>query len=214
MKLILLGPPGAGKGTQAALIAKEYDIAHISTGDMLRAAVKQGTELGRRAESFMTKGELVPDEVVIGIVAERLRQPEYSKGYMLDGFPRTVAQAEALDKALSQSGERLDAVLSFEVPDGEVVRRLGGRRVCEKCGATYGAVESDKCEKCGGALITRADDQPDAIARRLQVYRAQTEPLIDYYDRTGILVRIPATGSVEEIFGLVKEQLEGIGSCC
>lgn len=207
MKLVLLGPPGAGKGTQAALIAKEYDIPHISTGDMLRAAVKQGTELGRRAESYMTKGELVPDEVVIGVVAERLRQPEYEKGYMLDGFPRTVAQAEALDRALSESGDRLDAVLSFEVPDEEVVRRLGGRRVCEKCGATYGAVEGDTCEKCEGKLITRADDQPDAIARRLQVYRVQTEPLIGYYERTGILVRVPATGSVEEIFGLVKEKL-------
>ncbi len=207
MKLVLLGPPGAGKGTQAALIAKEYDIPHISTGDMLRAAVKQGTGLGRRAESYMTKGELVPDEVVIGVVAERLRQPEYEKGYMLDGFPRTVAQAEALDRALSESGDRLDAVLSFEVPDEEVVRRLGGRRVCEKCGATYGAVEGDTCEKCEGKLITRADDQPDAIARRLQVYRAQTEPLIGYYERTGILVRVPATGSVEEIFGLVKEKL-------
>ncbi len=210
MKLVLLGPPGAGKGTQAALIADEYDIPHISTGDMLRAAVKQGTELGRRAESYMTRGELVPDEVVIGIVAERLRQPEYRKGYMLDGFPRTVAQAEALDKALSESGESLDAVLSFEVPDPEVVRRLSGRRVCEKCGATYGAVDSDTCEKCGGNLITRADDRPEAIERRLQVYRAQTEPLIEYYDRTGKLIGIPATGSVEEIFGLVRKQLESI----
>jgi len=207
MKLILLGPPGAGKGTQAALIAKEYGIAHISTGDMLRAAVKQGTELGVRAKSYMDAGELVPDDVVIGIVAERLGLPEYAKGYMLDGFPRTVAQAEALDVALSSSGGRLDRVISFEVPDDEVIRRLGGRRVCERCGATFGAVDGEECGLCGGRLITRDDDQPEAIARRLQVYRAQTEPLIDYYDRAGILAAIPATGTVAEIFDLVQAEL-------
>ena len=203
MKLVLLGPPGAGKGTQASLIAKEYGIPHISTGDMLREAVKRGTELGRQAESYMTKGELVPDDVVIGIVAECLRQPEYEKGFMLDGFPRTVAQAEAL----SESGACLDAVLSFEAPDEELVRRLSGRRVCGSCGATYGAIDGDACPKCEGELIVRADDQPEAIERRLQVYRAQTEPLIDYYVRAGILIRIPATGSVEEIYGLVREKL-------
>lgn len=207
MKLILLGPPGAGKGTQAALIAKEYGIAHISTGDMLRAAVKQGTELGGRAKSYMDAGELVPDDVVIGIVAERLGLPEYAKGYMLDGFPRTVAQAEALDAALAAGGGRLDRVISFEVPDEEVIRRLGGRRVCESCGATFGVVDGDECELCGGRLITRDDDQPDAIARRLQVYRTQTEPLIDYYDRAGILAGIPATGTVEEIFDQVRAEL-------
>ena len=203
MKLVLLGPPGAGKGTQASLIAKEYGIPHISTGDMLREAVKRGTELGREAKSYMTKGELVPDDVVIGIVVECLRQPEYEKGFMLDGFPRTVAQAEAL----SESGARLDAVLSFETPDEELVRRLSRRRVCGSCGATYGAIDGDTCLKCEGELIVRADDQPEAIERRLQVYRAQTEPLIDYYVRAGILIRIPATGSVEEIYGLVREKL-------
>lgn len=207
MKLVLLGPPGAGKGTQASLIAKEYGVPHISTGDMLREAVKRGTELGRQAESFMTKGELVPDDVVIGIVAECLRQPEYEKGFMLDGFPRTVAQAEALDKALSRSGDSLDAVLSFETPDEELVRRLSRRRVCGSCGATYGAIDGDTCRKCAGELIIRADDQPEAIERRLQVYRAQTEPLIDYYVGAGILIRIAATGSVEEIYGLVREKL-------
>lgn len=210
MKLVLLGPPGAGKGTQASLIEKEYDIPHISTGDMLREAVKQGTELGRRAESYMTKGELVPDQVVIGIVSECLRQPEYEKGFMLDGFPRTVAQAEALDKALSENGDCLDAVMSFEVPDEELVRRLSARRVCGSCGVTYGATDSKTCGKCEGELITRADDQTEAIERRLEVYRAQTAPLIDYYDRAGVLVRIPATGSVEQIFGLVKEKLKGL----
>lgn len=214
MKLVLLGPPGAGKGTQASLIKKEFGVPHISTGDMLRDAVKRGTELGRRAESYMTKGELVPDEVVIGVVVECLRQPEYKKGLMLDGFPRTVVQAEALDEALSERGDRLDAVLSFELPDEELIRRLSRRRVCGTCGETYGATDRETCAKCEGELIIRSDDRPEAIVRRLQVYRAQTEPLIDYYDRAGILIRIPGTGSVEEIYGLVKEHLESIRNRC
>lgn len=204
MRIILLGAPGAGKGTQAALISEKYEVPHISTGDILREAVKQGTELGRLAESYMSKGELVPDEVVIGIVTERIQQSDCEKGFLLDGFPRTVAQAKALDKALSERSIGIDAIISLEVNEDEVVRRLGSRRVCAKCGAVS-SQKSKACESCGGELITRADDQPDAIRRRLQVYKDQTEPLIVYYARTGILQRIAAVGTVEEVFIKVSQ---------
>lgn len=214
MKIVLLGAPGAGKGTQATKISEKYGIPHISTGDMLREAVRQGTELGRRAESYMSRGELVPDEVVIGIVAERIKQPDCAKGFLLDGFPRTVAQAEALDKALSAQGCSLDAVLSLDVDEDEVVRRLGSRRVCEKCGAIYstgGPKEAPTvCELCGGQVIIRADDQPDAIRRRLQVYREQTEPLVEYYDRAGILHHIAAVGTVDEVFDRIADVLDSL----
>lgn len=213
MRIVLLGAPGAGKGTQAELIVEKYRIPHISTGDILRAAVKQGTQLGRLAESYMTKGELVPDEVVIGIVAERIQDPDCANGFLLDGFPRTVAQAEALDKVLKERHQELDAVLSLEVDEDEVVRRLSSRRVCQGCGKIHiasGETEEKACEACGGQLITRADDQPEAIKRRLQVYRDQTEPLVDYYRNAGILKGIPATGTVEEVFQRVVKTLEGI----
>ena len=209
MRIVLLGAPGAGKGTQAALISERYGIPHISTGDILREAVKKGTELGKSAHAYMSKGELVPDDVVIGIAAERIEQPDARKGFLLDGFPRTVVQAEALDKILAERNQGLDAVLSLEVDEDEVVRRLGGRKVCSKCGAIHIA-GSAVCEACGGDLITRADDQPEAIRRRLQVYRDQTEPLVEYYDRAGILKRIPATGSVEEVFEKVSRTLDSI----
>lgn len=181
----------------------------------MRDAVKQGTELGRRAESFMTKGELVPDEVVTGIVAARLQQPDCVNGFMLDGFPRTEAQARALDAALRERGRELDAVISFELDDGEIVRRLSGRRVCGKCGSVYNApadsvTDEGVCDRCGGKLITRADDRPEAVRRRLQVYGEQTEPLINYYRRSGILVGIPAAGSIEEVFSIVKQKLEDV----
>jgi adenylate kinase len=210
MRVVLLGPPGAGKGTQAALITEKYGIPHISTGDILREAVKQNTELGRSAESYMSKGELVPDEVVIGIVAERIEKPDCTEGFLLDGFPRTVAQAEALDRALLERGIKLDAVISLDVDEDEVVRRLGGRRVCPKCGAihsTVGGVVPQTCDACGGNLITRADDQPEAIRRRLQVYKQQTEPLIDYYAGKGTLRRVQASGAVDEIFGEIGRLL-------
>ena len=207
---MLLGPPGAGKGTQAVLISEKYGIPHISTGDILREAVRQKTELGCAAESYMSKGELAPDEVVIGIVAERLQQPDCTKGFLLDGFPRTVAQAKALDEALGERHGELDAVVSLEVAEDEVVRRLSGRRVCMKCGAihsTVGARIPQVCEACGGELITRSDDQPEAIRRRLQVYREQTEPLIEYYSEAGILQRISAFGTVEEVFERISRAL-------
>ncbi|MCX6375545.1 MAG: adenylate kinase [Armatimonadetes bacterium] len=216
MRIVLLGAPGAGKGTQAALIAEKCGIPHISTGDILREAVKQGTALGRAAESYMSKGELVPDDVVIGIVAERILQSDCRSGFLLDGFPRTVAQAEALDKALGEQGLDLDVVLSLEVDEAEVVRRLGSRRVCKGCGAILSAGGSaatpKQCESCGGEVVIRSDDQPDAIRRRLQVYREQTEPLIEYYRRTGILKSVPAIGTVDDVFARVSRVLDDLTS--
>lgn len=214
MRIVLLGAPGAGKGTQAALICQKYHIAHISTGDILREAVKQGTTLGQIAGSYMSKGELVPDDVVIGIVAERIKEPDCQAGFLLDGFPRTVAQAEALDNALAQMGWLLDAVVSLEVDEDEVVRRLSSRRVCRQCGAigSGAAVEqgSSGCPACGGEWIVRSDDQPDAIRRRLQVYKEQTQPLEDYYSSKGILKRILAVGTVEEVFERIDKVLESL----
>lgn len=209
MKLVLLGPPGAGKGTQATAISGRYEIPHISTGDILREAVKQGTELGKYANSYMSKGELVPDEIVIGIVVERLQKPDAVKGFLLDGFPRTVAQAEALDAALSEKGMNLDAVVSLEVDSEEVVRRLSSRRVCSECGAIGSAPAdgSDKCSICGGKLFTRTDDQPEAIRTRLQVYKAQTEPLIEYYSKKGILHPVQAVGTVDDVSNRIGESL-------
>jgi adenylate kinase len=193
------------------LIVKKYGISHISTGDILREAVKQKTELGRTAESYMSKGELVPDEVVIGIVAERLQNPDCAGGFLLDGFPRTVAQAKALDEVLKEKQMELGGVVSLEVDEAEVVRRLSSRRVCSKCGRIYstagGTVAPAACESCGSEVITRADDQPDAIRRRLQVYKDQTEPLVDYYTKTGILKPIAATGAVDAIFSKIVEVL-------
>ncbi|MDH7481869.1 MAG: adenylate kinase [Armatimonadota bacterium] len=213
MRLVLLGPPGAGKGTQASLISKKYKIPHISTGDILREAVKQGTELGRRAQEYMQKGELVPDEIVIGIVVERIQQPDCQNGFMLDGFPRTVVQAEALDEELRKRNQELDAVLCFEVDEEEIVRRISGRRVCKKCGAVYNVnnltsrEEDGICDKCGGRLVTRPDDEPEAVRRRLQVYKNQTEPLIDYYRQKSILKTVRAVGAVQEIFARVEKIL-------
>ena len=216
MRIVLLGAPGAGKGTQAALIAERYGIPHISTGDILREAVKRKTDLGRAAESYMSKGELVPDHVVIGIVAERVGQPDCAKGFLLDGFPRTVAQADALDKALAERNQRLDAVLSLEVDEAEVVRRLSGRRVCTACGAIYGsggeAPASGECESCGGKLVIRSDDRPEAIRRRLQVYREQTAPLVEFYEKAGLLTSIVATGGIEDVFARASRPLDDLTS--
>jgi adenylate kinase len=214
MNLVLLGPPGAGKGTQAVRIAGKYAIPHISTGDMLRAAVKQGTELGRTAESYMSSGGLVPDEIVIGIVAERLQEADCANGFLLDGFPRTVAQAKALDTELAACHKELGAVISLEVPEDEVVRRLGSRRVCSGCGAISTAADAEMtqgaCAACGAPLIIRDDDQPEAIRTRMKVYRAQTEPLIEYYTEKGILLAIPATGTIDEVFVFIVKGLESV----
>lgn len=194
MKLILLGPPGAGKGTQAKMLTEHFSIPQISTGDILRAAVKQGTELGRKAKEYMDAGQLVPDEVVIGIVVERLGEADCADGYILDGFPRTVAQAEALAKALQQMRQQLDKVVSLHVDTEALIKRLTGRRTCGDCGRGYHVAydpppEEGRCA-CGGTLFQREDDQEATIRKRLNVYAEQTAPLIDFYRSTGLLVEI------------------------
>ena len=189
MNLVLMGPPGAGKGTQGEILSKKLGIDTISTGVMLRSAIKEGTEIGRLAEQYINDGKLVPDEVIVGIVKERLSKPDCEKGFILDGFPRTIAQA----KALTESGVKIDKVLSLEVEDEKIVERLSSRRECSKCGAPYNVIsnksaEEGKCDKCGGQLIRRADDNPETIQNRLDVYHEQTEPIKDYYAAEGLLV--------------------------
>ena len=198
MKLIFLGPPGAGKGTQAALISEKLNIPTISTGDMLRTAVKAGTEVGKKAKALIDAGQLVPDDVIIPIVAERVAQPDCAKGYILDGVPRTQAQAQALEDA----GIHFDHVISIEVPDDEVTRRIMGRRVCLDCGATYHVVvqppkKEGICDRCGSELVHRKDDTEETIRSRLSVYHKETEPLKEFYAKRGLLRLVENTGSIE-----------------
>ncbi len=212
MNLILLGPPGAGKGTQAKRLVEKYGIPQISTGDILRAALKAGTELGREAKKFMDAGQLVPDEVVIGIIRERVKADDCKGGFMLDGFPRTIKQAEALDDVLAKMGSRIDHVVSIEVADAELIKRLTGRRTCPACGAGF-HVMFDRpkvegvCDKCGGRLIQRDDDNEATVTNRLKVYKAQTEPLIAYYKGKGLLRSIDGVGGMEDIFGRIVAAL-------
>lgn len=211
MRIVLFGPPGAGKGTQASLLAEKYGAAHISTGDTLREAVAKKTEVGLRAKSYMDRGELVPDEVVIAIAKEKLAATG-DKGFILDGFPRTIAQAGALDEALEEVKMPLDAVVNLQVDDEELVRRLSGRRVCPKCGEPYHleskpAKVDNKCDNCGGELMHRADDQPEAIRNRLKVYGEQTSPVLGYYADRGVLKNIPAVGGIEDIFNRIVQAL-------
>jgi adenylate kinase len=213
MNLILLGAPGAGKGTQAKLIVEKYGIPQISTGDMLREAVAKGTELGKKAKEYMDRGELVPDEVVIGIVKERLKQPDCDKGFILDGFPRTLKQAEELDKMLEELGKKIDAVINVHVPEEEVVKRIVNRRTCKNCGAVYHLIynppkEEGKCDKCGGELYQRDDDKEETVRARYKVYKEQTEPLIDYYSKKGLLYNVDGTKSIEEVFEEIKKILD------
>ncbi len=213
MNLILLGPPGSGKGTQAKLIVEKYGIPQISTGDMLREAVAKGTELGKEAKKYMDAGQLVPDEVVIGIVKERLQQPDCEKGFILDGFPRTIAQAEALDKILEEMGKKIDAVINIQVPEEEVVKRIVYRRTCKNCGAVYHLIynppkEDNKCDKCGGELYQRDDDKEETVRKRYKVYKEQTEPLVEYYAKKGILYNIDGTKSIEEVFAEIDSILQ------
>ena len=214
MRVILLGPPGAGKGTQAKILTERYRVPQISTGDILRAAVAAGTPLGKEAKSYMDQGVLAPDEVVIGIVRDRLTEPDCQSGYLLDGFPRTVTQAEALTRMLKDLGTPLPTVVSLEVSEEELVRRLAGRRTCEGCGEPF-HVEfhpprvSGICDKCGGNLIQREDDREETIRRRLQVYREQTEPLIGYYKSQGLLKTVEGMGETGEIFARISRVLEG-----
>lgn len=209
MNLILVGPPGAGKGTQGEILAKKLNVDTISTGAMLRAAIKNGTEVGKLAESYINDGKLVPDDVIIKVVKERLSEPDCEKGFILDGFPRTTAQAEALKEA----GVRIDKVLSIEVPDEKIVERLSARRECSKCAAPYHIVfnkprKEGICDKCGAELIRRADDNPETIQNRLNVYHEQTEPIKDFYEKEGILVK--AVGQ-EEIKDTTKEVFKALG---
>lgn len=204
MNLIFLGPPGAGKGTQSKLLCEKQHLPQISTGDMFREAKQNRTELGGKAEAYMKAGDLVPDEIVIGIVDERLKKPDCAKGFLLDGFPRTVAQADALTNLLQKRGRRIDKVFNFVVPKEELVQRLSGRRVCEQCGATYHCVFSPPknlkfCDKCDGQVIQRQDDEEETVRQRLTVYEDKTKALIGYYEKKGLLDRIDGTGSIEGI---------------
>ena len=208
MKLILLGPPGAGKGTQAEILSKKLNIPTISTGNMLRAAIKDGTEIGLQAKSYMDAGKLVPDEVIIGIVAERLQKEDCANGYILDGVPRTLAQAEAIE----EKGIHFDAVLSIEVSNEEIIGRMSGRRACTACGATYHIVAAPTkvegvCDKCGGALVQRDDDKPETVLNRLEVYAKETAPLVDFYKARGVLKPVANQPSIEATTAEVMKAL-------
>ncbi|MFC5559493.1 adenylate kinase [Ureibacillus thermophilus] len=205
MNIVLMGLPGAGKGTQAEKIVNKYEIPHISTGDMFRAAISQGTELGLKAKSYMDQGALVPDEVTIGIVRERLAQKDCDKGFLLDGFPRTVPQAEALENLLEELGKKIDHVINIQVEKDELVKRLSGRRICKTCGASYHVIfnppkEEGKCDKDGGELYTRADDNPETVANRLEVNMKQAQPLLDFYEKKGLLTNINGQQDIEKVF--------------
>lgn len=215
MKLILIGPPGCGKGTQASLISEEFKIPQISTGDILRAAVRNETSLGDKAKSYMDAGKLVPDQLIIDLMSERIKDADCKNGYILDGFPRTLKQAEALDELLDGMNQTLDAVISIEVDDDEVVRRLAGRRQCANCGKGYHTEfkkpeVSDTCDKCGGPLYQRDDDKEETIRARLEVYRKQTAPLLDYYDKSGLLRSVAGTGTIEDIFKKISSLINQI----
>ncbi|MCT2536581.1 adenylate kinase [Aquibacillus koreensis] len=212
MNLILMGLPGAGKGTQAEKIVEKYQIPHISTGDMFRLAIKEGTELGTKAKSFMDQGELVPDEVTIGIVRERLSKDDCEKGFLLDGFPRTIAQAKALDDLLMDMSKSLDYVLHVDVPMEQLVERLTGRRICPTCGATYHnefnpPEQEGVCDKDGSALIQRKDDQPETVSKRLEVNLEQTQPMLDYYRDKGYLVSINGSQEIDKVFQDIDDKL-------
>ena len=213
MRLILLGPPGAGKGTQAKMLVERLGIPQISTGDMLRAAVKAGSPLGTEAKRYMDRGALVPDQVINGLVRERVQQPDTTRGYILDGYPRTLAQAESLRETLLGLGLAVDHVVSLEVPTDELVERLAGRRTCLTCGAMYHARFSPsrvdgRCDICGGATVQRDDDREDTVRHRLGVYADQTEPLIRFYEKLGLLRRVSGTGSIADIFQRITRALD------
>lgn len=212
MKIIMLGAPGAGKGTQAKMIAGKYGIPHISTGDIFRANIKNGTELGIKAKSYMDKGELVPDELTVSMLLDRVEQPDCKDGYVLDGFPRTIPQAEALDRALSERKEKIDFAVNVDVPDENIVKRMSGRRACLKCGATYHMEhipprEEGICDACGSELVLRDDDKAETVLKRLQVYHDQTQPLIDFYTRKGILKTVDGTLDMQDVFAAIVRVL-------
>lgn len=212
MKIIMLGAPGAGKGTQAKKIAAKYSIPHISTGDIFRANIKNGTELGNKAKTYMDQGLLVPDELVVDLVVDRVKQDDCTNGYVLDGFPRTIPQAEALDKALAAIGEKMDYAIDVDVPDENIVHRMSGRRACVGCGATYHleyapTKTEEICDACGKELILRDDDKPETVKKRLGVYHEQTQPLIDYYTNAGILKTVDGTIDINDVFQAIVDIL-------
>ncbi len=212
MKIIMLGAPGAGKGTQAKMIADKYKIPHISTGDIFRANIKNGTELGNKAKSYMDKGLLVPDELVVDLVIDRFKEDDCKNGYVLDGFPRTIPQAEALDEALTAIGEKVDFAINVEVPDENIISRMGGRRACVGCGSTYHIVHNPPktegiCDRCGKELILRDDDKPETVEKRLAVYHEQTQPLINYYSSKGVLKEVDGTIDMMEVFNQIVDIL-------
>lgn len=213
MKIIMLGAPGAGKGTQAKMLADKYDIPHISTGDIFRANIKNGTELGTKAKEYMDKGLLVPDELTCDLVVDRIKQDDCAKGYILDGFPRTIPQAECLDNALSAMNDKIDYAVNVDVPDENIIKRMSGRRACVGCGATYHIVynptkEEGICDRCGKELILRDDDKPETVENRLKVYHEQTQPLIDYYNNKGVLQEVDGTKDMQEVFDAIVAVLE------
>ncbi len=212
MKIIMLGAPGAGKGTQAKQIADKYGIPHISTGDIFRANIKDGTELGKKAKTYMDQGLLVPDELVCELVVDRIQQEDCKNGFVLDGFPRTIPQAEALTDALQKIGSSMDFALNIDVPDENIIDRMSGRRACLNCGATYHIVNiptkvEGVCDRCGSPVVLRDDDKPETVKKRLEVYHTQTQPLIDYYEKQGILKTVDGTQSMDTVFQTIIEIL-------
>ncbi|WP_033168708.1 adenylate kinase [Clostridium sp. KNHs205] len=212
MKIIMLGAPGAGKGTQAKRLAEKFTIPHISTGDIFRANIKNGTELGKKAKGYMDQGLLVPDELVVDLVVDRIKQADCEKGYILDGFPRTIPQAEALDNALKAIDEKVDFAVNVEVPDSDIVSRMSGRRACLNCGATYHVVTIPTkvegiCDTCGSEIVLREDDKPETVLKRLEIYHNQTQPLIDYYTKQGILKEVDGRKNMTDTFEDILEVL-------
>ena len=212
MKIVMLGAPGAGKGTQAKKIAAKYQIPHVSTGDIFRANIKGGTELGKKAKTYMDQGMLVPDELTIGMLMDRIHQADCANGYVLDGFPRTIPQAESLTAALAAGNEKMDYAVNVDVPDENIVSRMGGRRACLNCGATYHIQfnppkKEGICDTCGESLVLRDDDKPETVQKRLNVYHDQTQPLIDYYTKEGILKEVDGTQEMDKVFADIADIL-------
>ncbi|MGN0244404.1 MAG: adenylate kinase [Lachnospiraceae bacterium] len=212
MKIVMLGAPGAGKGTQAKMIAEKYGIPHVSTGDIFRANIKNGTELGKEAKQYMDQGKLVPDELTVKILLDRVAQDDCKNGYVLDGFPRTIPQANVLDEALTKLGDKIDYAVNVDVPDENIINRMGGRRACVACGATYHVVYNAPktegiCDVCGKELIIRDDDQPETVKNRLNVYHEQTQPLIDFYEEKGVLKSVDGTVDMKDVFAAIVEIL-------
>ena len=213
MKIIMLGAPGAGKGTQAKLIADKYSIPHISTGDIFRANIKEGTELGKKAKTYMDQGLLVPDELTCDLVVDRITHDDCKNGFILDGFPRTIPQADCLTKALEERNDQMDFAINVDVPDENIIHRMAGRRACLHCGATYHVEnippkKEGICDRCGNEIVLRDDDKPETVKKRLDVYHAQTKPLIEYYDRKGILATVDGTQPMDTVFGEIVKALE------